>query len=223
MATIAKYVSSELRDKFEFYNYNHALEILTEAYPTEWHDLCDALDNFLINEDEISESGGAESSISQKFDDSLYPRRWKSVKIEGDLYIEFYDKIPGERKYEEESSREEIIRGFIDPRRVDYLKDRVAIMFEWNSKDTTFDRDLQALRAFYDANIISAAVVITRSANLADVFKDIKDETGRSVNRKYTGSTTCIPRLIPRLDSRQNGGCPVVAIGITKECVDIDD
>jgi hypothetical protein len=30
------YISQELLDKFEFYNYNHALEILTQAFSEEW-------------------------------------------------------------------------------------------------------------------------------------------------------------------------------------------
>jgi hypothetical protein len=26
-------------------------------------------------------------------------------------------------------------------------------------------------------------------------------------------------KLLPRLDSRRNGGCPILAIGIKKECI----
>ena len=33
------YVRKELFNKFEFYNYGHALEILSEAFPEEWNDI----------------------------------------------------------------------------------------------------------------------------------------------------------------------------------------
>ena len=38
--------------------------------------------------------------------------------------------------------------------------------------------------------------------------------------KKYGASTTWIGKLTYRLDSRRNGGCPVLAIGIGKECVE---
>ena len=33
------YISPELFEKFDFYNYNHALEIITQAFPDEWNEL----------------------------------------------------------------------------------------------------------------------------------------------------------------------------------------
>ena len=36
---------------------------------------------------------------------------------------------------------------------------------------------------------------------------------------KYGASTTWMGKLIPRLDSRRNGGCPILAVGIKKACV----
>ena len=36
---IEKYVASDLLNKFEFYNYGHALEILHHAFPKEWSEL----------------------------------------------------------------------------------------------------------------------------------------------------------------------------------------
>lgn len=49
-----------------------------------------------------------------------------------------------------------------------------------------------------------------------DVFKEIKDENGKPVIRKYGASTTWMGKRIPRLDSRRNGGCPVLALGIKR-------
>ena len=38
---------------------------------------------------------------------------------------------------------------------IDFLKERVAFDLEWNSKDQTFDRDLLAMRTYYDCDIVS--------------------------------------------------------------------
>ena len=38
--------------------------------------------------------------------------------------------------------------------------------------------------------------------------------------KKYGASTTWMGKLIYRLESRRNGGCPILAIGIGKECVE---
>lgn len=40
---IEKYVASDLLNKFEFYNYGHALEILHHAFPKEWSELQECL------------------------------------------------------------------------------------------------------------------------------------------------------------------------------------
>lgn len=40
---IEKYVDKDLLSRFEFYNYGHALEILHDAFPTEWNELQECL------------------------------------------------------------------------------------------------------------------------------------------------------------------------------------
>ncbi len=40
---IEKYTDSDLLDRFEFYNYGHALEILHDAFPVEWNELQECL------------------------------------------------------------------------------------------------------------------------------------------------------------------------------------
>ena len=34
-----EYIDKDILDKFEFYNYGHALEILFDAFPVEWNEL----------------------------------------------------------------------------------------------------------------------------------------------------------------------------------------
>ena len=87
---------------------------------------------------------------------------------------------------------------------------------EWNSKDQTYDRDLFAMRTYYECDVISAGVIITRSESLNQVFAEL----GNSIKKKYGASTTWMGKLTPRLDSRRHGGCPILAIGITDKCIE---
>ena len=125
--------------------------------------------------------------------------------------------------FAETPASEKKIEGYIDGHNIDYVKDRIAFDLEWNSKDQTFDRDLLAMRTYYDCDIISAGIIVTRAENLNDVFKTIyynkKGDKWEPIISKYGASTTWIGKLLPRLDSRRNGGCPILAIGIKKSCI----
>ena len=43
---------------------------------------------------------------------------------------------------------------------------------------------------------------------------------GAVLMKKYGASTTWIGKLTYRLDSRRNGGYPILAVGIRKDCVE---
>ena len=113
----------------------------------------------------------------------------------------------------------ETLEGYIDGHNIDFLKNRVAFDLEWNSKDQTFDRDLLAMRTYFDCGLLDVGVIVTRAENLNDIFKQEKDDKGQPLIKKYGASTTWMGKLLYRLDSRRNGGCPVLAVGIGKECV----
>ena len=49
-------------------------------------------------------------------------------------------------------------------------------------------------------------------------LNDIFDELG--IRAKYGASTTWMGKLEYRLKSRRNGGCPILAIGIKKNCIE---
>lgn len=80
------------------------------------------------------------------------------------------------------------------------------------------------MRTYYDCDIISVGIIVTRSQELNDVFKTVYDFDARKgewkpIMRKYGASTTWMGKLLYRLDSRRNGGCPILAIGIKKPCI----
>ena len=222
---LREYIAPDLLEKFEFYSYNHALEIITQAFPAEWSEIVDCLRQLRITTDDLRESGGNETKIPKKFDDVLYPRGWREIRISGDLHIKFYPRQAEQRgRFSQEPFEEKVIPGYIDGHNIDFLKNRIAFDLEWNSKDQTFDWDLLAMRTYYDCDLVSAGIIITRSAELNDIFKTIYDYDGKTrqwkpILRKYGASTTWMGKLTYRLDSRRNGGCPILAVGIRKPCI----
>ena len=216
-----KYIREDLFNKFEFQNYGHALEILSESFPNEWNDLQDALANLSISKEDLLAAGGNETAIPKKFDDILYPLGWREIRITGDLLVKLYPRKVGQRgRFENKPFEERILEGYIDGHNIDFIKDKVAFDLEWNSKDQTFDRDLLAMRTYFDCGLIEVGVIVTRSKELNDIFRELTDKNGKALISKYGASTTWLGKLEYRLKSRRNGGCPILAIGIKKACVE---
>jgi hypothetical protein len=207
-------------DRFEFHSYGHAMEILTGSFPHCWSEICSALDKFSITTDELLAAGGNETAIPKKFDDVLYPLGWREIKITGDLLIKMYPRKSNQRgRFSDKPFDEKTIAGWIDGHNIDFIKNKVAFDLEWNSKDQTFDRDLLAMRTYFDCGLIDVGIIVTRSEELNDVFRALKDKDDEPLIKKYGASTTWLGKLIPRLNSRRNGGCPILAVGIRKPCV----
>lgn len=89
---ISDYIDADLLDRFEFHNYNHAIEIITQAFPDEWSEVVECLRKLNITTDDLREAGGNETKIPKKFDDVLYPFGWREIRISGDLHIKFYPR-----------------------------------------------------------------------------------------------------------------------------------
>jgi hypothetical protein len=90
----------------------------------------------------------------------------------------------------------------------------VAIETEWNNKDPFFDRDLTTFRLLFELNVLSVGVIITRADELQDLFIELGKKTAAGM------STTHMSKLIPKMYNRASGGCPVLALGITKKKYD---
>lgn len=238
---IERYVSGEVRGLYDVYSYRHAASILANSYPAELREIELALLEFRMTEREIAVPGGNESVIPRKFSYFLRPKGWVETRIQGDLQVrlqEYEEKCMVNGKLQKSKLPERaprLIENFIDGHKIDYVKGRVAFDLEWNSKDQTFDRDLYALRAFHECGLISAGVLVTRSASLNPVFHRVQrlDEDGNpkyytkgkkagqpeSVWSKYGASTTWMGKLLYRLNAGRHGGCPVLVFGITPKLI----
>jgi hypothetical protein len=193
----------EILDKYEIYEYNHALAVLSQDFPDELQELISILENVKINIEDVLEAGGSKSPVVKKYEQLFYGKGWEEVEIHGDLDISL---IPRFNKKEPQKIN---VKDYVNGYNIDYYKNRVAIDTEWNSKDQTFDRDLKSYSLYYRYDIISVGVIITRATNLKDL-----------PGGKSGASTTWMGKLLKRLDGRRSDGCPILAIGIKAEAID---
>ena len=189
------------------------MEILADSFSDEWGEIKKALEGLKISTAELKQAGGNETAIPKKFDSVLYPLGWEELKITGDLIVKLFPRAGRKGTFGKKPRDIKKIPGWIDGHNIDFIKGKVAFDLEWNSKDQTFDRDLLAMRTYFDCGIIDVGIIVTRAEELNDIFKSL------SLMGKYGASTTWLGKLTPRLDSRRNGGCPILAIGIRKKCV----
>ena len=241
-ADIDRYISQAVRDRYDVYSYRHAAGILADSFPEELREIEAALLGFSVTQRDIGTPGGNESIIPKKFSYALRPNGWLETRIRADLmvyqekYAEHLLADGKSRKVRQADAPPQTVKNFIDGHKVDYVKGRVAFDLEWNSKDQTFDRDLYALRAFHECGLISAGVMVTRSASLNPVFARVflldkhgarvplldKDGTrvgDKTCKAKYGASTTWMGKLLYRLDAGRHGGCPVLVFGIRPDAI----
>ena len=212
----------DLRSRFEFYSYRNAATILAHGYPAHFAELIDNLRDFSITTEMIRRPGGSKGPVARLFEDS-FSEDWREVRISADLMVRLHPA-----KGRDDAILAEYVReGYFDGHRIDLLNGKVAIDIEWNSKDQTYDRDLYAFGAFYEAGAIDVGVIFTRGTAMDNAFfqslgpiltKDGSDGPTMTA-AKFGASTTGMGKLLYRLEAGRNGGCPVLAIGITPACV----
>lgn len=200
--------------------------MLAETLREEFDDIHEALRAFTITTRMMRMPGGNESEMPKLFSRVLRPRGWHETTVTGDLLVHREWMEPGPTGKTERRKETSLRERFLDGHKIDYVKNRVAFDLEWNSKDQTFDRDLYAFRAFFDAGAIDAAVLVTRGESLNTVIRGLGpaldrdgNETASPTAAKYGASTTWMGKLTYRLNAGRSGGCPVLVFGIGPKCV----
>ncbi len=220
-AHVAKLFPDALNKKFEIFSYRNAATILNGGFPEQFAELTTALENFDITKTMIRTPGGSKGPIAS-YVDTLFSDAWQETRISADLNVRLIHA-----KQPSKTLSHYTRHGFLDGHRIDFVKGKVALDLEWNSKDQTYDRDLSAFSAFYDAGAIDVGIILTRGTSLdsqylrtlGKVLNKDGTEGADDVYKKFGASTTWMGKLLYRLDAGRNGGCPVLAIGITPNCV----
>ena len=151
--------SENVRQKFEIHSFRNADVILAGSFPTLFLHIVDVLERFQITADMIRRPGGSKGEIAH-YVDTLFPEPdWTEMRISADLLVRLeHAKKSGKIQ------RQYVREGFLDGHRIDFVSGKVALDFEWNSKDQTYDRDLSAFSAFYDAGAIDVGIILTRGS-----------------------------------------------------------
>jgi CRISPR-associated protein Csd2 len=204
--------------KYEIKSFRNAANLLTSAHPEQFEQLLDVLSSFKIPMEDILKKGGNKSEVAKKLEALLHPLGWNETRISGDLLVRKRSKALNTKVKSRKFVKVEgisVLENFLDGHQIDFVKDRVAFDLEWNSKDQTFDRDLYAMRAFYDCGIIDVGIILTRSTDLSKMFADVASrvDSTKSFKDKYGASTTWMGKLDYRVNAGRAGGCPILALG----------
>ncbi|MCC6275501.1 MAG: restriction endonuclease [Leptospiraceae bacterium] len=189
---------NDIREKFEIHEWKHASAILKNDFPTEWNELIELLQMFRFKKTWIEVGGGRKSKVSEAIDSFLYKKGWIEKEFKTAVRVDDSELSSPTHK-------------------VDCYKNRIALEVEWNNKDPFFDRDLNNFRLLFDLRAISIGIIITRCDELQEIFESL--DRGSS----FGASTTHMSKLLPRIEGGSGAGCPILVIGITKECYDEDN
>lgn len=185
----------QIRDAYQVEERHHACSILKTDFPDQWNDLIDVLRAFRLKKTDMSKAGGNKSPIAKGLDGLFLQRGWVEKSFDIKVIADGTETLA-------------------PTHHVDYYKNRVAVETEWNNKDPFFDRDLTTFRLLFELNVLSVGIIITRADELQDLFREVGKKTAAGA------STTHMSKLIPKMYNRGSGGCPVLALGITKKKYD---
>ena len=208
-----------IRARWTFLETSSASAVLRSVCPAEWADITYVLSTFQLNPANWMRSGGNRGLVAQEIDGMFAARGWREIRV--DLSTE------GILLSKNEQIIERLPATYQEGYLVDNFKGRVALDVEWNAKDGNLDRDLSAYRAWHEAGVISAAVVITqdkiRLRQLAERLWREYQETLPEYQRNpklpidSTSTTTNLEKATLRVKRGVMGTCPLLVVAAIPE------
>lgn len=163
-----------------------------------------------MTQEHVLEGGGNKSDVAKRLDHAFRVAGWREGRIDTRILLQVHI-MPFAAAGEVDTR---LIETQVENRgyKVDNLKSRLALDVEWNAKDGNLDRDIGAYRALYDAALIDAGIILTRTQDdLRQLVLQLDPD-----NKKFnTTTTTNLDKLRPRLSRGDAGGCPILAVAIT--------
>lgn len=208
----------EIRARWEFLETSSAAAVLRSVCPDEWLDITEVLREFALDPSTWLKRGGNRGDVAKTIDDMFAARGWREIRVdlhtEGVLYS----------KNNQEVGRLPVVKqeGYL----VDNFKGRVALDVEWNAKDGNLDRDLSAYRAWHEAGVIAAAVLITQNrASLKQLAERIWSDYQQTLPEEMrdpklpidlsTSTTTNLEKAALRVRRGVMGTCPLLVVAAT--------
>jgi hypothetical protein len=206
------------RARWTFLETSSAAAVLRSVCAEEWKDITQVLAKFALDPARWLKKGGNRGDIARIIDDMFAQRGWREIRVDlvtqGILASRGGDEV--------ERLPEAYQEGYL----VDNFKGRVALDVEWNAKDGNLDRDLSAYRAWHEAGVISAAVLITQDRlSLKKLAQSLWAEYQETLPVKRrnpklpidlgTSTTTNLDKAALRVRRGVMGTCPLLVVAAT--------
>jgi len=209
-----------IRARWAFLETSSAAAVLRAVCPTEWADITSVLNSFQLDPMRWLRAGGNRGDIAQDIDRMFTDLGWRETRVDLSTHgiliaknLTVIEELPPVHQ-----------EGYL----VDNFKGRVALDVEWNAKDGNLDRDLSAYRAWHEAGVISAAVLITqdrvRLKQLAERLWRNYQETRLEDQRNpklpidlNTSTTTNLEKAALRVRRGVMGTCPLLVVAAIPE------
>lgn len=213
-------LDSDVRKRWAFLETSSAAAVLRSVCPAEWDDITHVLATFSLDPVQWLKKGGNRGDIARVIDDTFGLRGWREIRV--DLSTQGVLLSKDGKIVERLPAVEQ--EGYL----VDNFKGRVALDVEWNAKDGNLDRDLSAYRAWHEAGVISAAVLITQDRARLKVLAERlwmdyqKTLAVEQRNLKLpidlgTSTTTNFEKAALRVRRGVMGTCPLLIVAATPE------
>lgn len=190
-----------IRENYTVQEWRHASSILQTDFPELLEELIDVLTRFRLKKSDVVVGGGSKTKIAGWIDAEMRKKNWQEKQFKTAFLVDDH-------------------RIDSPTHKVDCYKSTaqggIGFEIEWNNKDPFFDRDLNNFRLLFELRTISVGVILTRAEDLKDLFAQLTTK-GLKPASAFGESTTHWGKLIPRLEGGAGGGCPVLALGITKK------
>jgi hypothetical protein len=181
--------------------WRHASSILLSDFAEPFAEICDVLTRFRLKKSEVVVGGGRKTQIADWIDRELSRKGWAERQFKTAFQVD-------NRRIESPTHK------------VDCFKATklggIGFEIEWNNKDPFFDRDLNNFRLLFELRTVSVGIILTRGEDLKSLFSDLTSRRLKPAS-SFGESTTHWGKLIPRLEGGAGGGCPVLALGITRK------
>lgn len=208
-----------IRRRWAFLETSSAAAVLRSVCPVEWSDITTVLRTFELDPIRWLKKGGNRGDVAKDIDEMFGKLGWVETRVDlitRGLLLAKNNKVLGELP----EIRQE---GYL----VDNFKGRVALDVEWNAKDGNLDRDLSAYRAWHEAGVISAAVLITQDRlelkSLAEQLWKEHQETLAASRRGErlpidlgTSTTTNLEKAALRVKRGVMGTCPLLIVAANR-------
>lgn len=202
------------RNYWAFMETNSAAAVMQAVCPVEWNDIVYVLSNFRLDPSTWLKPGGNRGDVASEIDEMFRGRGWRETQLNLETKAILLDK--------DKNPIAELPPVYQEGYLVDNFKNRIALDVEWNAKDGNLDRDMAAYRSWFEAGVLTAAVVITKDLGaLRTLARRLwyeyqmtlpEPEQVLKLPIDFTATTTTLEKAALRMRRGVMGTCPMLIV-----------